>query len=215
MITLCRRPLSRPAHHLDDECPLMARCRAAQGIQRFHDAVQGGVRADGHVGTGHVVVDGPDQPDQSQKRVRGSGLGRQLAGLDKFAEQFLPFLPEQVGPGQAAVTTDHHQRVDATLDHVPGRRAPALPGAEGLGPGGADRRTAALQDAGDVGRFHPLDQLAALDEPQIALVDRIHVDAVMQGGPDHGPHRRIHPGGVAAAGQNANAGGRGACLDHG
>ena len=60
-----------PAHHLDDEGPLMAGCGAAQGVQRLDDAVQGGVGADRHVGAGHVVVDRADQPDQPQERMRG------------------------------------------------------------------------------------------------------------------------------------------------
>ena len=65
---------------------------------------------------------------------------------------------------------------------------------KGLGPGGADGGSAALQDAGDVRRLHPPDQLAALDQALVALIDRVHIDAVVQGGPDDGPDRRVHPG---------------------
>ena len=76
----------------------------------------------------------------------------------------------------------------------------------GLGPGGADRCAALVQDAVGVGGFHPPDEVAAFDQALVSLVDRIHVDAVVQGGADDGPHGRVHPGGVAAAGENSDAG---------
>ena len=77
---------------------------------------------------------------------------------------------------------------------------------KGARPGGSDHRAAALQDAADVRRLEPADQLAALDEPLIALVHRVDVDAVVQRGADDGPHRRVHPTGIPTAGQHRDAG---------
>lgn len=45
------------------------------GVNDLHDAMQGGVRADGHVGATEVIVDGAHQPRDVQVRV---GLSRAL-----------------------------------------------------------------------------------------------------------------------------------------
>ena len=70
---------------------------------------------------------------------------------------------------------------------------------------------ALLQDPGDVRGLHPADQVAALGQALVALVDGVDVDAVVQCGPHDGPDGRVHAGGVAAAGEDADAGGR-VCL---
>lgn len=48
------------------------------GVNDLHDAVQGGVRANGHVGATEVIVDGAHQPSDVQV---GVGLSRALGDL--------------------------------------------------------------------------------------------------------------------------------------
>jgi hypothetical protein len=107
-----------PAHDLNDEGPLMTGRGAVDGIQRFGDPVQRRVGADRHVGAEHVVVDRADQPHEPQERVSGGHLGVHLASVHQLRQQLRPLLAEQVRAGQAAVTTDHDQRVDAELQQV-------------------------------------------------------------------------------------------------
>ena len=57
------------SHDFDDERALVAGRGAVQGIQGFDDPVQRRIRADRHVGTRHVVVDGSDETHQTQERV--------------------------------------------------------------------------------------------------------------------------------------------------
>ena len=71
-----------------------------------------------------------------------------------------------------------------------------------------------MQDAVGVTGFHPPDEVATLDQALVSLVDRVHVDAVVQGGADDGAHGRVHPRGVASAGENPDTGRRGPGLRH-
>jgi hypothetical protein len=68
------------------------------------------------------------------------------ARRDQFGQQAGPFLTEQVRAGQASVTADHHEGVDAPLQQVPGRTQPPVTGAELLGPCGAEDRATLSQD---------------------------------------------------------------------
>ena len=71
-----------------------------------------------------------------------------------------------------------------------------------------------MQDAVGVAGFHPPDEVATLDQALVSLVDRVHVDAVVQGGADDRADGRVHPRGVASAGENPDTGWCGPGLSH-
>ena len=71
-----------------------------------------------------------------------------------------------------------------------------------------------MQDAVSVTGFHPLDEIATCDQALVSLVDRVHVDAEVQGGADDCTHGRVHPRGVASAGENPDTGWCGPGLSH-
>ena len=71
-----------------------------------------------------------------------------------------------------------------------------------------------MQDAVGVTGFHPPDEVATRDQALVSLVDRVHVDAEVQGGADDCAHGCVHPRGVASAGENPNTGRRGTGLRH-
>ncbi len=76
-----------PAHHLDDEGALVARGRAADGVNRLGDAVERRVGADGHVGAGGVVVDRADQADHRQPRMARGRRRVDLAPGHQFRDE--------------------------------------------------------------------------------------------------------------------------------
>ena len=197
-----------PAHHLDHERPLMARSGAGQRVDRLDDPVQGRVRAHRHVGSDHVVVDRADHAGDHQVAVPPGLLRRDLARLDELGEQLGPLGAEQIGPRQGPVPADHHDPVDAVVDQVAGGPEPtgALP--EVGRPGGADQGPATVQDRADRAPVEPLDPVAAVDEALQALVDRVHVGARADSGPDHCADHGVHALGVAARGEHRDRGPR-------
>lgn len=58
--------------------------------------------------------------------------------MGQLLQQRAPLLPEDVGPGEAAVPADHTQVGDAPLHQVLGGFQAAFPGAEGFAPGAAN-----------------------------------------------------------------------------
>jgi hypothetical protein len=193
------------AHHLDDEAALVAGRSRGDGIHRLHDAVQRSVRADGHVGAEHVVVDGADQPDDGQIGVRSGSLGRQFALRHQFGEQLRPLLAKEVGAGEAAVAADGHQRVDAVVEQIVGGAAAPFARAEILRPRGTDDRAALLQDAAYVEPGERADVAAAFHHALVAFVDGVDFGAGVDAGAHHGAHGGVHPLRVTAAGENADA----------
>ena len=194
------------AHHLDDEAALMADRGAADLIERGRDAVQRGVRADGHVGAVEIVVDGANQPDDAQVRVAFREFGRHCAGLDQLSQQRRPFLPEQVGAGQAAIAPDDHQAVDGAFQQVFGRDQPAFAGAKCGAARGADHRAAALHDAAHVVPGHVADAIAAVDHSLVTLVDGVDRDPAVERRAHYRAQRRVHARRIAAACENPNGG---------
>jgi len=180
---------------------------AVDGIQRFGDPVQRRVGTDRHVGAEHVVVDRADQPHQPEERVRGGHLGIDLARVHQLGQQLRPLLAEQVRAGQAAVTADHDQGVDAEVQQVARCPPATVPLPELHRPGRPQDRAAALQDPAHIRRLHLADGISALDQPQVALGHRVDVDAVMHRCPHHRADGWVHAPGVAAAGEHCDAGG--------
>ena len=193
------------AHDLDHEGALVAGGGAGDGVDGLGDAVQGGIRADGHIRPEHVVVDRADQPGHDQVRMGLGLLLGDLPRLDQLAQQLRPFLAQDVGPGQAAVAADDDQAIDAVQDQVAGGFAAALPRAELRAAGGADHRAALLEDAAHRRPVHLADVLATVDHALVAFVDRVDVQVALEGGAHDGAHGGVHPWGIATAGQDADA----------
>ena len=193
-----------PAHHLDDEGALVARGRAADGVNRLGDAVERRVGADGHVGAGGVVVDRADQADNRQPRMARGRRRVDLAPGHQFLDMIRPLAAKHVRPGERAVAAHHDQAVDAVPQDGAGGLQAALPRAELLGPRRPDHGPAALDDAAHIRPAERPDLVAALDEAEIALENRAHLESVVQARPDNRPDGRVHAGGVPAAGQNSD-----------
>src|SRR5690606_4748266 len=171
-----------PAHHLDEEQPVVAGRRVAQPVDGLERDVDGGVEPDRHVGAVDVVVDGARDADD-------------LDALLAFESQGAP---------EAAVPADDHQAVDA----APGQDLSAA-GATGwleepLAAGGAQDSAAALDDVGDAARAQ-LDDVV-VDQALVATVDARDSDAVMDGGAHHSSDGGVHARRVAAAGQYPDMG---------
>src|SRR5690606_6440635 len=83
------------AHDLHHRNPVVGAAGVAQPVDGFHRHVQGGIKADGELGAGNVVVDGAGNAD---------------AGKAHFGQAH--------GAHVGAVAANHHQGVDAVLLQV-------------------------------------------------------------------------------------------------
>jgi hypothetical protein len=193
------------AHDLDDEGALVGGGGGGELVDGVDDAVQRRVRADGHVGADHVVIDGADQSDDDQ-----GGVGpRGLLGDGPLGGQLLnvlrPFPAELVGAGQGSVAADDDEVVDAVLQQVAGGGVAARVLTEGGAARGPDDGPALGEDRRHVGPPHLLDGAPAVDGALPSLHDRVGRGAARQGGADYGAHRRVHSLGVAARGEDSDA----------
>ncbi len=193
------------AHHFDDEGALVAGGRAGDGIHGLGDAVQGAICADGHIGTGEIVVDRTDQPDDQQVGVGGGHFGADLAALGKLGHDGRPFLAEDVRAGQRAVAADDDQPVDPILEQVAGSRPASFGRAESFAAGRPDDGPAALQDPANRIPVHLSDVVATFHQSLVAFIDGVDFRPFIQGGAHHGPHGRVHSLGIATTGQNCNS----------
>ena len=194
------------SHHLDHERALMTRRRALDGVDGLGDAVQCGVSTDRHVGADHVVVDRPDEADERHVAVR---IGVCLVDVPfghQLVEQVRPLRAQLGCAAEAAVAADDDQGVHTALDEVARRLALARARAEVGAAGGAEGGPSLLQDAADIGRGQRPDVVAAVDETLQALVHPEHVEAGVERRAHDSPHRGVHPGGVASAGEHCEFG---------
>ena len=88
------------------------------------------IGADRDVGALHVVVDGADQPDDGEMRMRGSLVAVDLALCMQLVEHARPLGAQNVGAGQAAIAADDHKTIDSVLDQVVRRPARGPRGCE-------------------------------------------------------------------------------------
>ena len=192
------------SHDLDDECPLVRGSGAGELVDRVQDAVQGGVRADRHVGADHVVVDRADQADDDEGRMSVRELLRDDALGDQLSHVLGPFLTELVRARQGAIAADNNQVIDAVLQQVRGRAMTALVGAEFGGTSGADDGATLGENRRDVRPVHLLDGIAPVARPLPAFQDRIGLRALRQRRAHHCADGRVHALGVAARGQDTD-----------
>jgi hypothetical protein len=87
----------------------------------------------------------------------------QLAVGDQLFQQSGPFFAEDVGTGQAAITTADDQGIDAIDDHVLGSGQSPPPLTEGGTSGGSDKRSTFGKISSDVVPVCSFDEFSALD----------------------------------------------------
>ncbi|MNS63950.1 hypothetical protein D3C72_970600 [compost metagenome] len=167
------------AHDLDHRDAVVGAAGVAQTVDGVDHHVQGGVKADGEVGTGDVVVYGARQTDA------GETLFGQLLGT-------------HVG----AVTTDHHQGIDAVFFKVLDRLGTHFRVFEGGETGGAQEGAAAVDHVGDAVALELDDPV--LMQTEVAIIDAVDFQAMMQTGAHHGANGCVHTRCVTTTGQNTN-----------
>ncbi len=176
-----RDPAGVPAHHLDDQHPVVALGRGVQAVDGLGRDADRGVEAERVVGARQVVVDRLGHADD---------VHAQLVQLRRDPERVLPADRDQrVHPEVLQVALDP---LDAVLDR------------ERVRPRRAQDRAAAGQqaaDRGDVQRHgHGLERAApAVAEPEEVVA--VLGYALADDRPDH----RVQPGAVAAPRQHADA----------
>jgi hypothetical protein len=107
--------------------------------------------------------------------------------LDEVVEQRWPFLTEEVGPCQAAISTNDDQRVDAVRNQIARRPEPPLAGTEGGASGRADDGPAAVEYPADGVPRHLAYVIPTIDHPLVALIDGVDIQTVVERGSDDGP----------------------------
>ncbi len=193
-----------PAHDLDDEGPLVARRRRTDAVNRLGDAVEGGVGPDRHIGAEHVVVDRGAEPGERQVRVPFGDLGADPALFHQFGHEAQPFMVEYIGGGQAAVTADDDEAVDAPFHEVLCSLQASLTGTEFVTPCRTDDRSALVHDAADAVPVHFLEIVAAVNQSAISLADGRHPGSGVKGASHSRAKGCVHPRGVAAAREDRN-----------
>jgi hypothetical protein len=170
-----------PPHDLYEEDPLVAGGGVPDAVNGLQGRVDGGVKADGIVGAKKVVVNGARHPHHGD----------------------LVLLNEAHGPAEGAVAADGHQALYPRRLQLGHRLGPPLLGEELLAPGGEEDGPSPLQDVGHVP--HPQGDHLPLDHAGVAPADADDLNAHGVGLAHHGPDGRVHAGGVAPAGKDADA----------
>ena len=189
------------SHHLDDEGALVAGGGAGDGIHRVGDAVQGAIRADGHLGAGKVVVDRADNAHDQKVLMSVSLLLGKPPALDQLRKQGWPFTAEDIGTGQRAVSADDDQAIYAMLHQVQSGLPSALTGTEFITAGRTNNGATLVQNAADRIPVHLADLFTAIHQSLIAFVDCIDLSTPVQSRADHCADRGIHTLGVASTGE--------------
>jgi len=160
------------AHHLDDECALMARRRAPDRVQRLSDPVE---RVSAPIVMSvprHVVVDRSRQTHQPQgadARLRSPPL---LHRPRPAWHRIGPLLSEQVRRGQATVATDHDRAsIPRSSSLRTALRRPFLACETRCTARCQNYRATAVKDPCDVCGRHAPNGLAPVNQTLIPVVD--------------------------------------------
>ena len=175
-----RDPAGVPAHHLDDEHPVVRLGGGVQPVDRLARDVDRGVEAEGEVGAGEVVVDRLGYADHVDAEV--GELGRDAEGV---------------------LAADRDQRVHAVAGEVVLDPLDAALDLERVGPAGAEDGAAARQDAAHLRHAELHGQALERALPAVAVADEVeavHADALA----DHRPDHRVESGTVAASGEHSD-----------
>ena len=158
----------------------MALHGVAQAVDALDGGVAGGVKADGVVGAAHIVVDGGG--DAHHRHAEARQLQRAAEG-------------PVAADGDDAVETQHLAGVD--------RPEPALLRKEVIAARGEKDRPAAGEDVTHA--FTGEGDKVAVDKALPAAANADALNAVGKRRSGDGTHGGVHAGGVAAAGQYADA----------
>ncbi|KAH6605180.1 hypothetical protein Trco_006887 [Trichoderma cornu-damae] len=151
-----------------------------------------------------IIVNGPDEADNVQVLIRRNLLRSELPAGNQFLEQRGPFSPELVGAGQGAVASADDEGVDAVEHHVLGCRQSARSFVKGHASSSSDERSALGQEASDIVPSHLPDEVAALHQTLVSLVDAKRIAAHVDRHADNGADNGVHARGVASRGHDGN-----------
>ena len=173
------------AHDLHHRAALVGLHGVPQLIHTLDGRVAGGVKADGIVGAADVVVDGGGDAHH----LKGLPLLGQLAGQGQ-------------GPPEGAVAADGHDALQPQQLAGGDGLLPALRRHKLLAAGGIQHGAALVDNMADAVAVHA--DKVVVDETVPAPADADALNAPVHRRAHHCPHRRVHAGGVAAAGQYAD-----------
>ena len=105
-------------HYLDDEGSLVAGGGGGEVVNGIDDAVQSRVRADGHVGSNEIVVDGTDESRDHEGGVLAGHLGAHPTRVDKFGDEIGPLGAQHVQTSERTIATNDDETIDSVLQEV-------------------------------------------------------------------------------------------------
>lgn len=164
------------AHDFDNEGALMAGGGAADGVDGFGDAVEGGVGSYGHVGSSHVIVDRADKSDDGELGMVGGNRWADEAVGDGFGEEVGPFLAKEVRAGEASVAANDDQAVNFMREEVDDGAETTCTGLKVGASGGADQGATTMEDAANRVPGHGADAVATIDHALVAFGDCVDGD---------------------------------------
>ena len=182
-------PSGVTSHHFDHHDTFVAACRGVQAVERIDHHFDGGVKAEGHVRGGQIIVDRLGHADHRHARflqLQGGAERSVPADTDQGAE------PESL-EGFARFGQDGFRdlRFFARADF--GCKASAIDRSED--------RSAHRHDA-----VHPVRiELAVAhrrEEPLVAVGKPVSIPSLLVGGADHAADYRVEPRTIPAAGQH-------------
>ena len=168
------------AHDLHHGAAFVGLHGVPQTVNALHGGIGGGIEADGIVGADDVVVDG----------TRHAHHGHAESG-------------QILRPPEGAVAADGHDAVQPQQLAGVGGLLLSLRRAELVAAGGVENGAAPVDDAADAAGIHGTDIPG--DKARPAPADAHALDAVLHCRPHHRTDGGVHAGGVAAAGQHADA----------
>ena len=166
-------------HNLNDTASLMGGRGILHLVNGPHGRVDCRVKTDGILCTRDIQVDG----------------SRDSHGVD-------PQPGKRLRPPVGAVSADHHNTVNAVLSADVSAPLLVLRLLELQTSGRTQHRASALNNIGHITGLHIYDLF--IQQSVISLFDAFYLQIPGNGGTNHGPDGRIHPGCVSAAGQHCN-----------
>ena len=151
----------------------------AQLIDHLDRGVHCGIKTDGVIAAGDVVINRAGQTDAGN-----------------------PLCSHVFATAERAIATDDDQRVDAQLPAAVGRLLLPLKRLEFKAARSVQHRAAAMDDLRNTADIHFLD--ITIDQAIITAINPHHLDAVIECCAGYRANRGIHSGGVTPTGQNTN-----------
>ena len=145
-----------PSHHLQYERPRVRRRRRINVINRFTYPMQCCGCTDREIRHTHIVVDRPNEPNDTEVTVLFDLFVRDLAIRLQRADVGGPFGTKDISTRQRAITATDDERIDAFFDEVVCSSKASLWRAECLGARCSDERSALLHELRSAALDHRL-----------------------------------------------------------